>query len=189
MNFAQLLEKLNIRIGDTDNFTFTNEEKTDALTEAFQDSHAVIGIWDDSLTYDSNEYRYQLPNSVSAVNDIYIRNDDAIDEPGKIDSNLWEVIDGYIHFKPGSKVIPTGYTIYIKGTGKCTISDTISDVKLQNYIMNVAQLRLFRMLGVKKSLKFLKNDTTLSEVIAMRRELQSEVEEYRRTLPRAWESA
>lgn len=189
MNFAELLAQLYIRLGDDDHFTFTVEEKTDALTEAFNDSHVLNPIWDSSLTYSTGTYQYALPSSVNVVQDVYIKGDNSLDEPGKIDSSLWEVVDGNLHFKPGSQVIPDGWTLYLKGHTKYDENDTIAETSLQDYVLNLAQLRLLRMLGVKKALRFLKNDTSMAEVIAIKNELQREVDEYRRRLPRSWENA
>lgn len=189
MDYDELEDKLNIRLGDTDNFTFTPEEKQDALTEAFNDSHVLTPVWDSSLTYDVGTYQYALPSGVSVVQDVYIKNDNNLDEPGKIDSNLWEIVDGNLHFKPGSTVIPDGWTIYLKGYTKYDSDDTIAETGVWEYILNLAQLKLMRMLGVKKSLRFLKNDTSMAEVVAIKRELENEVNEYRRRLPRSWEVA
>lgn len=191
MDFAAHLTQLNIRLGDTDNFTFTSDEKTSCLTEAFNDNLVVTEIWDSTLTFDVSTYQYAKPSGVSTVQDIYIRPGNSNDtEPERISSNLWEVVGANIQFKNNANgIIPDGYTLYVKGKTKATTASTISDVNLQEFILNLAQLNCLNMLGVKKALKFLKNDVSMSEIIAMKRELERKVGEYRRRLPRQFESA
>lgn len=189
--FAELKTTLNIRLGDTDNFTFTSEEKDEALTEAFNDPYVLTEVWDSSLTFDINTYQYTRPAAIDVIRDIYIRPSNTSDtEPKPIASGLWEVIGNKIHFKGNANgTIPQGYSLFLKGQNKYTVSDSITETNVQEYVLALAQLRCLRMLGVKKTLKFLKNDTSLSEAIAMKRELERDVAEYRRNMPRAFESA
>lgn len=189
MNFDALYDQLNIRIGDTDNFTFTQEEKQDALREAFNDEYTKKPIWDSSLTYASGTYQYARPSGVDVIQDIYIKADNSLEEPEKIASTLWEVVGSNIHFKKGSEIIPDGYTLYLKGYTKYDENDTIAETAIQEYVMNLAQLKLLRMLGVKKALRFLKNDTSMAEVVTIKRELEAEVRGYQRRQPTAWEAA
>lgn len=191
MDFATLKTELNIRLGDTDNFTFTIEEKTSNLTEAFNDSDVVKIVWNDTLTYAQNTFQYAKPSGVDKVLDIYIkRSSSSNDEPEKIASDLWEVVDSNIHFKHlAHATIPEGATLYIKGYTKYTISDTVTETNLQEFILNLAQLKCLKMLGIKKALRFLKNDTSMAEVVAIKRELEREVQMYRQRLPREFEVA
>jgi len=183
MDITAALATLNIRLGDSTNFTFTAEEKTEALTESFNDQYAVTPIWDTTLTYTEGTYLYALPTGVSVVKDIYIKPDNNLDEPEKISSNLWEVVGSNIHFKAGSAIIPTGNTLYIKGITKYTSASTITETGVKEYVLNLAQLHCLNMLGIKKALMFLKNDTSMSEIVAIKREIERKVSEYRRRLP------
>ena len=185
--FAALKITLNIRIGDTDNFTFTDEEKTEALTEAFNDQDTVKEVWNTSLTFSTTTYQYAKPSGVDVVEDIYIRGDNSVEEPQKIDSSLWEVVGSNIQFKPGRTSIPQGYTLYVKGYTKYDVADDITEVNVQEFVLALAQLRLFRMLGVKKTFKFLKNDTSVAEVVGMKRELERDVAAYRQRLPTSYQ--
>lgn len=191
MDKSAALTTLNLRLGDTNNFTFTSDEKNQALDEAFNDDHVFSTVWDDSLTYDQNAYQYAKPTGIDVVQDISIRPDNTTaTEPESIASSLWEVIDSNIHFKNGAnRAIPHGYTLFIKGKNKYTTSDTITETNVQEYVLNLAQLKCLKMLGVKKSLSFLKNDTSMGEIIAIKRELERDVQEYRRKLPKSFEVA
>ena len=173
-------------MGDSDNFTYTPEEKEDALTEAIRNDYVRKEEWAD-FVYSTGTYQYPLPAGVTVVADLYIKPDNNADEPQKIDSNLWEVVKGNIHMKQARRFIQDGYTIYVKGHDKYADDDSIAEESLQEYILNLAQLKLLRMLGVKKSLRFLKNDTSMAEIVAIKRELEAEVREYRRRQPTAWE--
>lgn len=187
MDQTQLLAELNKRIGDTDNFTFTSDEKTSALTEAINDEYSVTPKWDTSLTFTQGTYQYPKPTGVDSVQDIYIKPSGSTDYPEKIDSSFWEVIGSNIHFKAGSDIIPTGYTLYIKSKTKYDTSDTISEVSVQEYILKLAQLRLYQIMLNKKSMRFLKNDTSVNEIVTIKRELEQDVAKYRQRLPRAFE--
>lgn len=190
MNFDAAKATLNIRLGDTDNFTFTPEEKTEALTEAFNDSGVVVPVWDSSLTFTTGTYQYARPSGVDIVKDIYVKADNNTDDPEKIASNLWEVVGSNIHFKNrASDVIPTGYRLYVSASTKPTVASTITPKNVQEFILNLAQLHCLNMLGIKKALKFLKNDTSMAEIIAIKRELEKKVEDYRARLPVEFEAA
>lgn len=189
MNFEALLSALNTVLGDTDNFTFTPEEKTRALTEAFNDPYVVTDNWDDSLTFATGTYQYPLPAGVTSVKDISIKTDNSQDYPEKIDSSLWEVVGSNIQFKPGADVIPSGYTLYVRSNTKSTISDTISGVRLQEYVLKLAQYTCISLLGNKRALRFLKNDTSMSELITLKRDLLQDVTNYRRSLPTGYQVA
>lgn len=191
MDFTALKTTLNIRLGDSDNFTFTVEEKTETLTEAFNDESVVSQVWDSSLTFDTNTFQYARPATVDAIQDIYIRRSNTADtEPEKVSSELWEVVASNIQFKPPAfSIIPDGYTLYLKGKNKYTAADTIAEKNIQEYVLNLAQLNCLNMLGVKKALKFLKNDATMSEIVAVKRELERKVAQYKQRLPRVFENA
>lgn len=188
MDQAALLAELNIRIGDTDNFTFTSNEKTSAINEAIHDQYVQTDVWDDSLTFDTNTYRYAVPDSLSVVNDIYIRANNTTDEPEKISGSLWEVVDGYIQFRPGSQVIPDGNTLFLRGRLNYTTASTISEISVQEYVLNLAQFHLYKIMLSKKSMRFLKNDTSVAEIVTIKRELERDVLRYRQSLPKSYQA-
>ena len=191
MDYQDTLDTLNITIGDSDDVTFTPEEKQRALTKAWNDSFVVKTVWDSTTTYSTNTYQYAIPISMTSVKDIYISasNNTASDKPQQIDKSLWEVVDGNIQFNNyADQVITNGYTLYIKGNYKYTVSDTVSDVATQEYIIALAGYNTLTALTYKKANLFLKNDTSMSELISLRRELEREVKEYRARKPREYES-
>lgn len=187
MNNSALKTELNIRLDDTDNFAFTSEEKDSILTEATNDPYAVSIVWDESLTFTEGTWQYAVPATITNVRDIYVKAS-SNDDPEPI-ALKWEVVDGNIQFKGRSRIIPNGYTLYLKGNYKYTTSDTVSEVRVQEYILNLAQLLALNKLGIKKVLKFLKNDTSVSEIISLQRELERKVSQHRNSIQKEFQAA
>lgn len=190
MDFATVLEQLNIQLGDTGDITFTPEEKTRALTKAWNDSYVVKEVWD-TLAFVASTFSYPVPTSMDTVKDIYTRRGNSTgDAPETLSADLWEVIAGTIQFKNGSSWILTdGYTYYIKGNKKLTVTDTLDTVNLQEYVLATAGFNTLTLLGYKKANLFLKNDLTMAELIGLRGQLDTERKELRSKLARSWENA
>lgn len=189
MDKPTLLTELNLRIGDTDNFTFTPDEKNSALTEAMNDKYAVTSEWDTTLILTASDYQYPLPSGVTSIQDIYIKADNSLDNPQKIDSSYWEVVGSNLQLHRNIGANLTGYTLYLKSNTKYASTDTITSVDLQEYILKLAQLRLYQTMLNKKSMRFLKNDTSVGEIVTIKRELQQDVKEYRNSLPTGFQVA
>lgn len=190
MDFDETLAQMNITLGDTDNVTFTPEEKQRALQKAWNDTSVVETKWDSSLTFDSSTYQYALPSGVDNILDIYIKSDNSIDEPEKISQNNWEVVDGNIQFKnAANNYIPDGYTLYLKYNKKLDYNaDTLDSTTLQEYVIALGSWNTLGLLGYKKANLFLKNDVTMNEMVTLRRELERELNKLRAALPRAFVS-
>lgn len=191
MTFAQSLDTLDTILGDAGDVTFTPEEKTRAMTRAWNDSYVVQTAWDESLTFTDTDYNYTVPATLKTIKDIYLsRSNDTGNFPEPISSELWEVVDGVLQFSPpANSVIPTGYTLYLKGNYKVTVSDTIDDAGLEEYVLSLAGVNTLTLLGFKKANLFLKNDTSMGELIALKRELQQDVREGRLRLQKDYEGA
>lgn len=191
MDYEDTKTQLNITLGDTSNITFTIEEKDRALQKAWNDTYVVEDYWDSSLTFSYSTYQYTKPSGVNNILDIYVRPDNSTDtEPEKIAQDLWEDVGNNIHFKNGAnRVIPDGYTLYIKAKKKLDYStDSITSKTLQEYVIALAALNTLSLLGYKKANLFLKNDTTMGELIQLKREMEREVSNLRARLPRAFVS-
>lgn len=192
MDYDATLDELNIILGDTGNVTFTPEEKQRALTKAWKDPYVVKTDWDASLTFDTSTYQYTMPSSLTTVKDIYLSaSNSSSDFPEKISSDLWEVVDGNIQFKPGANsVIPDGNTLYLKGNYKLDPdTDTLPTPGLEEYVLALAGSNTIDLLKYKKANLFLKNDTSMSELIALGRDFKLDVKEARNRLQREYESA
>lgn len=190
MTFEETKTELNITLGDTDNVTFTPEEKIRALQKAWNDSYVVKIVWDSTLTFNSTVATYTVPTSIDTVKGIYISNSNSSsDNPDPIDAGLWSVIDGSIHFSAlAGRTIPTGYTLYIKGGKKYDYAtDTLPTVNLQEYVIALAGYNTLGLLGFKKANLFLKNDTSMGELITLKRDLKDDIREARAKLLREFQ--
>lgn len=191
MTYAETEEALATTLGDAENVTFTPEEKTRALTKAWNDPYVSKTIWDTSVTFAYSTYQYAIPDTLTTVKDIYIRSSNTADTfPRKIDGSLWEVVNGNIQFGPAANAyIPSTYGLFLKGTKKLTTSDTLVSTTMDEYVIALAGYNTLILLGHKKVNLFLKNDTTMSELIALKREFERDVVNLRSRLAREYESA
>jgi len=191
MDLDTFKSKLNIRLGDSDNFAFTDDEKEEMLVEAMEDPYITESRVDATLTYSQGTFEYEIPEELSTVKDVYIKYGTTADPetmalPYDIVGNAE---DGrFLRFKKGSEAIPDGQTIYLRGNYKFLTTDTIDDPRLQNYILNLAQLNAMDGVGIKKILKFVKNDTSISEILALRDQLERKVARHRASIPREFQA-
>jgi len=179
MNYADALSNLNIDLGDSDNFTFTVEEKQRALTQAWNDPYNVAVAWDESLTFDSTVYTYTLPTTIEYFKGLFYKND-ANTFPKPLDSNAFSVINGTIYISSDYQYsIPNGATLCIKGSKQLTTTDDLAADRVE-YVLKLARYNTLSMLGGKKANKFLQNDTSMPEIMAIRQTLEKEIANMRR---------
>lgn len=178
MDFDDTLEEMNITLGDSDNVTFTPEEKQRALQKAWNDQWVTNEVWDTSLSFDMSSYQYAKPGTITTVTGIYIRPTGGTDsEPANIGRSLWSVVGSNIQFSSGANnIIPQGFGLFLKGRKKLSYAtDTITDTTVQEYVIALGAYNTVTQLMYKKANLFLKNDTTMAELIAMKRELAGDV--------------
>jgi hypothetical protein len=190
MTFAQGLTELNTILGDSADVTFTSSEKTRALTKAWRDTYVVNSVWDTSLSYTTGTYQYTFPATLTALEDIYISPTGATQPfPEPISSGLWDLVNGKIQFRSqANSTIPSGYVLYLKGRFKVTTSDSITNDVVAEYVLALAGVYTLKLLMHKKANLFTKNDTTVSELIGIKRELENDVVRLRQSLRTSWES-
>jgi hypothetical protein len=192
VDFATAQTELDLILGDAANTTFSAAEKSRALTKAWNDSYVVIPVWDDSsLTYTTGVYQYALPGTVTALQDIYLSpTGSSRPFPDPISNDYWTLVAGNIQFhQKADYIIPNGYVLYLKGRYKLDPSDTLDTVNLQEYVLALAGANTLTLLAHKKANLFIKNDTTMGELIGLRRELLNDVKELRTRLAKEFESA
>jgi len=191
MSFSDATTELDIILGDAADVTFNTSEKERALTKAWNDPYVVDENWDTSLSYTSGTYRYAKPSGVDSIQDIYISTTGSTNPmPDPIDADLWDDVNGYIQFSSkADSVISSTYTLYIKSLKKLTVSDSIEDTNLQEYVLALAGAYTLKLLAHKKANLFTKNDVSMAELIGLKRELENDVISLRRSLRRRWESA
>lgn len=190
MDYSDTLDALNIQLGDSGNITFTPEEKARALQKAWNDSFVVKTVWDATTIWAVNTFSYVMPATMDAVKDIYVnRNVDSGNEP--IAADLWEVIDGNMKFRTATnRIFTVGNIVYVKGNYKFDWNtDTLPTTNLQEYVLASAGFNTISLLKYKKANLFLKNDTTVSELIGLGREFDTERKELRGKLLREVQGA
>lgn len=175
--FAALLTELDTNIGDGTDFTFTNAEKTAALTDAFNDEYVGKITRDTSLTTGSQQQAYTLPDAISYPTDVFI--DVLGDGYGeKVDQNAWDVIDGSLRFTLSHKYILPSKTIILYGWQKFDTDDSIPHT-LKNYVLALATRNLITQLMMKKTFRFIKNDTTMAEIVAAKNDAENIILQFR----------
>jgi hypothetical protein len=186
MDFTDAKTSLNILLSNTAGFTFNDSEITQILTDAWNDKYAVNPlVWDDSLKFSVTpvpQYQYPIPDTLTTVSGIYITRSDT-NLPDPIDDSLWEVVGSNIQFKDKAlQTIPDGYILYLKGRYKVTTDDTLDDSGLQQYVLALAGYNALRYLLLKKTMLFVKNDTSVAEILAARKELYADMVRWRQQL-------
>lgn len=198
LSFANALIQLKTLTSQTANFTFTNDELTAALTTAWQDSFVVTTVWDQTLTYVTGTWQYTVPATLTSVKEIYIILPDFTPEttpgtstqyPGRVDKSLWEVVAGKIQFaQDAQNYIGSNHTLYLKGNYRLTTSDTLPTVNLINYVLWLAANTLMNQLLLKSAFVFLRNDTTIGEIVAAQKITEGQMLQYKQRLAREFES-
>jgi hypothetical protein len=183
MEFSDFLNALNLMLGDTNNFALSVDEKTANLEAAYNDQYAITEVWDSSsVVFSVSSYQYPVPTTMTVVWEIYLERDSDLN-PEPIATELWEQIAGQIQFTPRSQWrIPDQSQLFIKGGYKVTINDTVSDVGLQNYILAVACWNCLRNLAFTKLLSFLRNDSTIPDILNLKKDARADMQEYRNQL-------
>jgi hypothetical protein len=182
MVLTDFQNELSRNIGDLNNFTFTTDQKTDALTRAFNDKYAVTVVWDNSVTFTISQYQYAIPADITVISDIYLERD-VSQFPEAISRELWEVVNGNIQFNNVAHwTIPDQYPLWLKGYYKVKTTDTISDTGLQQYILALAGWNLLKTLTFTKLGSFLRNDTSIQELLASRKEMQADIAYWRQQI-------
>lgn len=165
LTFANALTQLSLLTSQTGNFTFTNDELTQALTEAWNDPFLVNTVTDSSVTFTAGTFSYTLPSTISIVTGVFY-NPTSTDPLTQISPDLYQIDSGKIVFVDNvQNWLNDTYTLYIKGRYKITTSDPLSSTHKINYALNLAAENLLNRLLLKKTFVFLTNDTSVADII------------------------
>lgn len=179
MNYSDSKNQLNILLSNTSAFVFNADEINQILTNAWNDKWATQPIWDTSLTFSASTYQYIIPDGLTTVQAVYIKRSSS-NMPEEISGELWEVVNGNLQFNDHAyQNIPDSTVLYLRGRYKVTTDDTVDDVGLQEYIVALAGYNALRFLLFKKTNQFLRNDTSVAEIVATRRELFADLVQWR----------
>jgi hypothetical protein len=189
LSFTQALTQLTLFTSQTSNFTFSTDEITQALQSAWNDTYVCNVVWDSSLSFVSGTWQYPIPATLTTVRGLYfIRT--ASDSPEPVGSDLYEVVAGNLQFnRQVDRWLSATYTLYIKGLYKLTISDNLTSDNLVNYVINLAAEILLNNLVLKRTFVFLRNDTTLADIVRALQVVQGNVLRYKQAILREFEAS
>lgn len=183
MTQAEAQEELVTLLADTLQ-QVSAERLENAINEAWRDAYVAEQVYDTtSLVFAAGSYAYAVPTTMTTVDAIYMRAD-STQGYTKVDSDLWEVVDGQIIFsQKGTYRIPVG-ALQVRGHKKLAADDDISadNFTLQNYVVTLAGFNILKYMGYTKVLSFLRNDTSLQELMAFKSQIQQDMLNYRRQL-------
>lgn len=176
-----LLTRLNTKLRDSTDRTFTSSEKQEFIAAAIDDDYVFKIVRDDTQVTVANQASYSMADlGISEVLAVFI---DVLDNgyPELVSRDGYDVIDGVLYFEPSHRAIPAGKTLIIVGKQKLTTSDTIPEF-LQNYVLELALVQSYEELAHTYTTRFLKNDVTLGEILGAIRSMQAKIGDMRRTL-------
>lgn len=162
---------------------------TAAMKSAWRDGHVATPVVDNSLTYDSSVYEYTLPSTINLVENIKVKQSSS-SNPTDISADLYEVVDGVIRFNENARnYLTTGEVIVLRGKKKLSTTDEIpdSDEILIEYVINLAAWMVLKQLGYTKAVAFLNNDTSMSELINFRRDVERDLKYLRTQLQTSYQ--
>lgn len=198
LGFDDALTQLQLLTSQTAFFTFNNDELTQALTTAWQDSFVVATVFDSSLTYSVGTWQYTVPDTMRTVKEIYVilpsspqvqSPTGTQNYPVKVSEDLYEIVDGVIQFfGQAQNYLGNSYTLYLKGNYKLTTDDELPTENLINYVLWSAADTLMSQLLLKSAFVFLRNDTTIGAIVAAQKVTQDKVLVYKQRLFREFES-
>lgn len=177
--YAQILARLNTKLSDSTDKTFTSSEKGEFLASAYNDASNFIIDRDTSLTTSNGTQNYTLPTGFIEPTDIFI--DTESDGVGyRVDRSHYDVVNGVIYFS-NIVSLPDSKTIIIFGKNKLDTSDTLPDF-LQDYVLTLAQIEAYEFMKNKYATRFLKNDVSMGELISSLGQLEQKAAMLRKNL-------
>ena len=186
--FADALTQLKLLTSQTANFTFTNDELTQALTTAWQDQFVVNSVFDETLNYSIGTWQYPIPSTLNSVNEIYIQRSTS-DYPEKIGQDLYEIVNGNIQFHNRAQLfLSDNYQLLLKGKYKLSTDDTLDTDSQINYVLTNAAFILLRQLLLKAAFVFLRNDITVADIGRAKNDMFADMVRYRQALQREFQS-
>lgn len=179
LSLAQMLTRLNTKLSDSLDKTFTSSEKDEFLVSAYNDANVFIIDRDTSLTTIAGQTNYTLPSGFTEPTDIYI--DWSGDGVGtELDRSTYDVINGVIYFQ-NIRTLASGKTLIIFGKNKLDTTDNLPDF-LQDYVLTLAQIEAYEFMKNKYSTRFLKNDISMGELVTSLNQLEQKAQSLRKNL-------
>lgn len=177
---TEIKTRLNTWLRDAEDRTFTSAEKDEIYISALRDPYVYKIAKDASLTTSSTSYTYAIPSGFSDSL-VSVGYDDGTGAPYWISHDLWSVIDGNIEIDHGIR-LPDSKAMTIVGKSKIGDADSVPEY-LVEYILHLCMVEAFELLKTSLTTRFLKNDISMSEIIASTNTHQRKALELRSQLP------
>lgn len=181
MFFTEIKTRLAKELMDTDNATFTDDEKSEALTKAIEEELVAVRE-EDTLTFTNGTRSYPMDENIRAVYSVGI---DASGGTNPIPLDAEAYIFRYSSLVFSSRYIagiPTNALLYVDQLRKLTVEDDIPP-QILPYVLNQAIYYTTEFLATRKITRFLRNDTTMAEIIQRGQMAQREANRLRKALP------
>ena len=181
MTFTDLLTRLNRELRDSDNNTFTEEEKVEALTRAVEDDAVCAVEIDTSNLFTMGTRDYPISDEIRQIYRMQLIGSSGaltpFDNGGySFVANTLTVDEKYVNS------IPTGTTMRIEWARKLDVGDDIPDY-LVPYVLNMGIYYTTEVLASGKVNRFLRNDVSLSEIQTRGAMALRQADKLRRALP------
>ncbi len=179
-SFNQLYARMNTMLRDPDDFTFSQAEKQEALGRALDDPAVYKITRDTSTVIVASKASYPVPSGLEGVTEVgYEPWADGFYKP--LDRGAWDEIDGTIYLTRSYMGLPAGQKLWLTAAYKFSNADLIPTF-LQEYVLNLGVANTIDILKEGKSNRFLRNDITMSELIAVGQGARSRANELRMSL-------
>jgi hypothetical protein len=182
MFFTDLKVRLNKQLRDADNATFTDAEKTEALTDAIEESIVAVVELDSSKTFINGTRSYGLGANIKQVYNVSL--DTGYNgNPTPLPGEVWDFLAPNLTFNQGlTGGTPTSMPLYIEWLRKLLVSDDIP-APFDKYVINQAVYNTTQILANGKVNRFLKNDVSLGDIITRGQVAQREANRLKKQLP------
>lgn len=179
---ATLLSRLRTLLRDSGDTTYSLVEKNEALRQAIEDDPFVFRIArDEDTTIATGVNSYELADGFEDLLQLLIDvGDDGFPIP--LNPAGYEVIDGTIWLRRNNRHLPDGKALVQIGKKKLKFGDNLPPY-LVGYVLHTAAAYLLELLVSDKTGRFLKNDTSMSEIMGAISNHRQVAARYQRTLP------
>ncbi len=178
--YTEMRDRLNVMLSDTPDRTFSSSEKDEFMDSAWNDPLVFQIVRDTSLTTGTEDPDYTLPATIDEVLDVMI-DTNSNGFPERLDRSSYEVIGGVLYLDFTQQYLPSSKTLIIVGKQKLTTDDSLPEF-LQEYVLHLASIYALEFLKNKFASRFLKNDVSMTEIIAAINTHRQRVAELRKSL-------
>lgn len=185
--YNEMLDRLDTMLSDANDRTYTSSEKEEFLNSAYNDPSVFDIVRDATITTTANDPSYTVPATMDEVLDVMI---DIVGDgyPQRVSRNSYQIISGTLYFDYTQKALLGDKTLVLIGKKKITTSDDLPSF-LQEYVLHVASIYALEFLKNKFAGRFLKNDVSMTELIAAINTHRQRAAELKKNLANIYEIA